>query len=120
MHLITLAHPLPRTRQRRTIATRIVLPFPPLKPAWAGYGSGTFFPMPSKAAAAIALGNLAVSALPRQIPTLHGAYGLIAPMLPPIISGLYRFNSLLPYRPVGLIRRISSMMANGAICASGA
>jgi len=30
-----------------------------------------------------------------------------------------RFNSALPYRPVGLTSRMSSMIANGAICASG-
>lgn len=32
----------------------------------------------------------------------------------------YRFSRGLPYRPVGLMRRISSMMAKGAIWASGA
>jgi len=32
----------------------------------------------------------------------------------------YRFSIWLPNRPVGLISRISSMMAKGAICASGA
>ena len=32
----------------------------------------------------------------------------------------YRRTTALPYSPVGLINRTSSMIANGAICASGA